>query len=124
MVSHEASLSTTWGRAVRRWATDHPELGIRIAPDAGAAQEWETAEGGGILSRSVGGSITGRGFKVLLLDDLIKDFGAAHSEVLRQSVWDWRSEAHTSELQSLMRISYAVFCLKEQQQSELKSQIQ
>src|SRR3546814_10409397 len=24
----------------------------------------------------------------------------------------WRSEAHTSELQSLMRISYAVFCLK------------
>src|SRR3546814_10175045 len=24
----------------------------------------------------------------------------------------WRSEEHTSELQSLMRISYAVFCLK------------
>src|SRR3546814_6270323 len=27
-----------------------------------------------------------------------------------------RSEAHTSELQSLMRISYAVFCLKQKQQ--------
>src|SRR3546814_3034730 len=26
----------------------------------------------------------------------------------------WRSEEHTSELQSLMRISYAVFCLKKQ----------
>src|SRR3546814_4095368 len=26
-----------------------------------------------------------------------------------------RSEEHTSELQSLMRISYAVFCLKQQQ---------
>src|SRR3546814_9357463 len=25
----------------------------------------------------------------------------------------WRSEEHTSELQSLMRISYAVFCLKQ-----------
>src|SRR3546814_8268463 len=24
----------------------------------------------------------------------------------------WRTEEHTSELQSLMRISYAVFCLK------------
>src|SRR3546814_7390809 len=24
----------------------------------------------------------------------------------------WRSEEHTSELQSLMRISYSVFCLK------------
>src|SRR3546814_6563250 len=29
---------------------------------------------------------------------------------------DKRSEEHTSELQSLMRISYAVFCLKKKQQ--------
>src|SRR3546814_4937401 len=32
-------------------------------------------------------------------------------EALREAVAD-RSEEHTSELQSLMRISYAVFCLK------------
>src|SRR3546814_9564936 len=31
-----------------------------------------------------------------------------------------RSEEHTSELQSLMRISYAVFCLKKQQQTTNK----
>src|SRR3546814_9609595 len=35
-------------------------------------------------------------------DDLIKSIGCCHC----------RSEEHTSELQSLMRISYAVFCLK------------
>src|SRR3546814_6333246 len=29
-----------------------------------------------------------------------------------RSRWGARSEEHTSELQSLMRISYAVFCLK------------
>src|SRR3546814_6832563 len=29
--------------------------------------------------------------------------------------WKLRSEEHTSELQSLMRISYAVFCLKKKQ---------
>src|SRR3546814_10423711 len=29
-----------------------------------------------------------------------------------------RSEEHTSELQSLMRISYAVFCLKKKKQQE------
>src|SRR3546814_7258296 len=29
-----------------------------------------------------------------------------------RKVWHQRSEEHTSELQSLMRISYAVFCLK------------
>src|SRR3546814_7522160 len=31
-----------------------------------------------------------------------------------------RSEEHTSELQSLMRISYAVFCLKKKNQKNLK----
>src|SRR3546814_4625785 len=30
----------------------------------------------------------------------------------------WRSEEHTSELQSLMRISYAVFCLKKKKHIE------
>src|SRR3546814_2158583 len=47
--------------------------------------------------------------------------------------WTWaeldittRSEEHTSELQSLMRISYAVFCLKKKNQTntETKHQIQ
>src|SRR3546814_4641830 len=36
--------------------------------------------------------------------------GAAILDLLRH--WGHRSEEHTSELQSLMRISYAVFCLK------------
>src|SRR3546814_5665395 len=31
---------------------------------------------------------------------------------------DTRSEEHTSELQSLMRISYAVFCLKNKQKQQ------
>src|SRR3546814_2815617 len=33
-----------------------------------------------------------------------------------------RSEEHTSELQSLMRISYAVFCLKKKQHTKIKQQ--
>src|SRR3546814_5143533 len=33
-----------------------------------------------------------------------------------------RSEEHTSELQSLMRISYAVFCLKKKHTNNLKKQ--
>src|SRR3546814_1258244 len=31
-------------------------------------------------------------------------------------ILEYRSEEHTSELQSLMRISYAVFCLKKKKQ--------
>src|SRR3546814_4778849 len=33
-----------------------------------------------------------------------------------------RSEEHTSELQSLMRISYAVFCLKKKKKQRTKQQ--
>src|SRR3546814_5032419 len=39
---------------------------------------------------------------------------------------NWRSEEHTSELQSLMRISYAVFCLKKKKKhtsNQIKSYI-
>src|SRR3546814_9738909 len=42
-----------------------------------------------------------RGFRILLAGLALAAAGAVH-----------RSEEHTSELQSLMRISYAVFCLK------------
>src|SRR3546814_6160055 len=35
-----------------------------------------------------------------------------------------RSEEHTSELQSLMRISYAVFCLKKKKKRKSDSKIQ
>src|SRR3546814_10201055 len=37
---------------------------------------------------------------------------ANHNRVMTIDLPDGRSEEHTSELQSLMRISYAVFCLK------------
>src|SRR3546814_3822687 len=46
------------------------------------------------------------------------DFGHAQ----RQVEFGSRSEEHTSELQSLMRISYAVFCLKKQMKAYTSTQ--
>src|SRR3546814_7428371 len=45
---------------------------------------------------------------------IVKAWGPSPDRVLRNSakLEFTRSEEHTSELQSLMRISYAVFCLK------------
>src|SRR3546814_2070920 len=39
-------------------------------------------------------------------------------DVIAQAEGAIRSEEHTSELQSLMRISYAVFCLKKKKQKK------
>src|SRR3546814_1125868 len=41
---------------------------------------------------------------------------AGMNALMRPTLYD-RSEEHTSELQSLMRISYAVFCLKKKKRS-------
>src|SRR3546814_7965315 len=46
-------------------------------------------------------------------------YAGGHSDLVAGGVsGDQRSEEHTSELQSLMRISYAVFCLKKKKQSK------
>src|SRR3546814_5276265 len=41
-------------------------------------------------------------------------------QVIDRALALFRSEEHTSELQSLMRISYAVFCLKKKKKNKLK----
>src|SRR3546814_13274095 len=44
---------------------------------------------------------------------------AAVRAIMNSACSPFRSEEHTSELQSLMRISYAVFCLKKKRQNEM-----
>src|SRR3546814_7888668 len=62
---------------------------LRIAADAGALQ-----------------------YNRVMLESLMAFKRAGCNGVLTYFAVDARSEEHTSELQSLMRISYAVFCLK------------
>src|SRR3546814_3457542 len=45
-----------------------------------------------------------------------------HQSQSQPSAASVRSEEHTSELQSLMRISYAVFCLKKKKKKHKKNQ--
>src|SRR3546814_5530984 len=50
------------------------------------------------------------------------EFGAGIQRIAEHSrVQHRRSEEHTSELQSLMRISYAVFCLKKKTRNSTQS---
>src|SRR3546814_10222347 len=92
------------GRTIREFL-----LGVLFAP-AGFSFIWFTVFGdvalwldlhqaGGAISRTVAENMPIALFTVF--------------DYLPWSVLlSWRSEEHTSELQSLMRISYAVFCLK------------
>src|SRR3546814_9820945 len=72
------------------------------------------------LFRSADALSWGRRFRVLaVVDDFTRealaltvDTSIGGARVVRELDALFRSEEHTSELQSLMRISYAVFCLK------------
>src|SRR3546814_9781372 len=55
--------------------------------------------------------VMGRNLEIMLLDEKGRDRARYRVPYGAKLLVD-RSEEHTSELQSLMRISYAVFCLK------------
>src|SRR3546814_7264456 len=70
------------------------------------------ATGGTLLAVIAGAALAGSAGG-LIGSVLAKRLGEHHAQYLHeQIVRGGRSEEHTSELQSLMRISYAVFCLK------------
>lgn len=101
LLSHSPHLAVSWGRAVRRLVEEHGgELGLTIAKDAGAASDWQTTSGGGITSRSMPGqTITGLGFKVMLIDDPVKDAATAHSNTHRDAAWMWWQAAAATRLE-------------------------
>src|SRR6478609_339377 len=87
--SYDGGLTGGWARTTRRLIEDKPDLGIALERDGGAGTQWSTVEGGGLFSASVRGALTGRGARVLVIDDPVKDFVEAHSLPTRQSLWDW-----------------------------------
>lgn len=100
IISHSPNLAAVWGRRIRRMVERHgAQLGLSIAPDAGAVSEWETPEGGGVTSRSIGQALAGVGFNILIIDDPTRDFAAAHSSAARQSVWEWYTANATTRLE-------------------------
>lgn len=97
--SYAQQLANRNGRAVRNRIVSHPELGLKIARDNGSVSEW-TIEGheGGMFSVGVGTGVTGRPADMLIIDDPIKDRKEADSELQRDTVWDWWTDAASARL--------------------------
>lgn len=64
-------------------------LGGRLAGDSAAIKSWHTAEGGNLWATGAGGSATGRGFHLGVIDDPLKDDSEARSAKVRRSRWNW-----------------------------------
>ncbi len=103
--SYSNDLASAMNRDVQR-VIDSEEYG-QLFPDttlSGAAVRTVTAKGaylrnsdnfeivnhrGGYKSAGVGTGVTGRGGRILLIDDPVKDAQEAYSQTTRDSVWDW-----------------------------------
>lgn len=62
---------------------------IQMATDARAVDEWETTAGGGVKAAGVGGSLTGFGAHLIIVDDPFKGMAEANSLHMRDEVWEW-----------------------------------
>lgn len=71
--------------------------GTIISRARSASHDFETTRGGGRLATSVGGSLTGRGGDIIILDDVIKPEDA-NSETTRNSVNEWFKSTLASRL--------------------------
>lgn len=100
IASYSADLAIGFGGKTRD-KVDSPEFkaifpGVRLKEDEKAKGRWSTNKKGGFLAAGVGGTMTGHGADVLLIDDPVKNAEEAESLVYREKVWEWfRSTAFT-----------------------------
>jgi len=63
---------------------------IALSKDSGSAERWTIARHrGGLTAAGVGGPITGRGGKICIIDDPVKNAEEADSQIYRDKVWEW-----------------------------------
>jgi predicted phage terminase large subunit-like protein len=80
-----------WGRQMRRLINDSGDLlGLKIDKSSRSGDEIRFEESSGeIICLGAGGSLTGRGADLIIIDDPIKNFAQASSEKMRENIWDW-----------------------------------
>jgi len=91
LASYSIDLSRGFSRIARDTLMSHYSVfGVRVDPQNQSAESWGI-EGyrGGVTAAGVGGPITGRGAKIAIVDDPVKNSEEANSEVMRDKIWEW-----------------------------------
>lgn len=100
LASYEANFAEYWGGkardVMRRVGSE--VFGVSVK---GRDQEkwWETSNGGTMITAGVAGPITGKGGRLLIIDDPVKNSEEAMSEVMRKRSADWYDSTFRSRLE-------------------------
>jgi len=98
--SYEAGFAAEWGHKVRELINEYGKLmqePLMVDPSSHAKNRWDLyMHKGGMQTAGVGGAITGKGAKILIIDDPVKNSEQAFSQVYRDKAKEWyRSTAFT-----------------------------
>jgi predicted phage terminase large subunit-like protein len=91
LASYSIDLSRGFSRIARDTLMAHSDLfGVKVDKNNQSAESWGI-EGyrGGLHAAGVGGPITGKGARIAIIDDPVKNAEEADSETMREKIWEW-----------------------------------
>jgi predicted phage terminase large subunit-like protein len=112
IVAYGASLAEGFSRKARDLVASPqwPFTETRVSSDHSGVASWSTTRGGEVFAAGFGGSLSGKGSSLLVVDDPIKNPEEANSQLHRDKTWDFyggavrtRLERNASQLVMLTR---------------------
>ena len=102
IISYNDTKAAEWGRQSKNLMSEFgPSFyGVRVSQTSSAADHWEIERHGGSLrTAGIDGSITGRGFDLMIIDDPVKNDEEAFSATRRERCWNWWQSTSNSRLE-------------------------
>ena len=108
--TYGATLSESMGRDARTFCSSEQFREVfphaKLSTTAQSKTDWEIVHevpgqrvrASKYFSTSVGGTVTGKGAHLFIIDDVLKDRAEASSATIRQSIWDWFCSAAETRL--------------------------
>lgn len=97
--AYSDGLATKFGRLNRNKFNEFAQelFDIRLSESNAATKDWGVQDKrGGMIATGIGGSITGQGADLMIIDDPIKNMKEAMSQTIRDSIWDeWEATLST-----------------------------
>lgn len=96
--AYSDGLATKFGRLNRNKFNEFSHLfDLKLSESNGAMKDWGVDDHrGGMIATGIGGSITGQGADLMIIDDPIKNMQEASSQKIRDNIWDeWEATLST-----------------------------
>ncbi|MGE7621706.1 phage terminase large subunit [Viridibacillus sp. NPDC096237] len=97
--AYSDGLATKFGRLNRNKFNEfsHELFDVQLSESNAATKDWGIEDRrGGMIATGIGGSITGQGADLMIIDDPIKNMKEASSQTIRDNIWDeWEATLST-----------------------------